>query len=185
MLKMIVRTVALVAMMAVLAACQQSAVSGPKVAFVNANKVFKECKAGAAGVEYLKKSSEKYQSSFKEMQAEMTQNRTKANTAKFQKAISEYQTKMGAEQNRIITVINSAFSKALDNYRQEKGLDVILSVESALSYDKSADVSDDIVAAMDKMDIKIIPDVETAPEKAPVAAPEKASEKTPAKADKK
>lgn len=157
MFKTIVRTVALISVMAMLAACQQTAQSGQKVAFVDTNRVFKECKAGAAGVEYLKKSSEEFQSSFKDMQAEMAKNKTEKNTAKFQKAISEYQTKMGAEQNRIIEIINKAFTEALDQYRKDNGLDAVLSVESALSYDKSADISDEIIATMNKMDIQVGP----------------------------
>jgi outer membrane protein len=172
MIKMIIRTAAVVAMIAMLAACQQTSQSGQKIAFVSANKVFQECQAGKAGVAYLKSFGEKFQSEFKEMQAEMAQNKTEENTAKFQKAITEYRTKMSAEQNRIIGLINDAFSKAVDTYRADNGIDAVLSVESAVSYDSKVDISSDIVSAMDKMDIKLIPE-ETNSTKAPEAAAEK------------
>lgn len=157
MLKVIFRTAAIVAMMAVLAACQQTGQAGSKIAFVDAGKVFKECKAGVAGVDYLKKESEKFQETFKSMQSAMSQNKTQANTEEFQKAVTEYRTKMGAEQNRIISVINDAFSKAVDTYRANNGIDAVLSIESAVSYDPKADISADIISAMDKMDIQIAP----------------------------
>ncbi len=155
MFKKTLTFVALIAISAFLVGCQQQDSKGAKVGFVDTGKVFKECKAGVEGMAYLKKESEDFQSTFKDMQKELAGNQTEANSAKFQAALSEYQTKMGAEQNRIVGALNDGFTKAVDEYRKENGLDAVFSVESAVSFDKDADISSAIIESMNKMDIKI------------------------------
>ncbi|WP_415714834.1 OmpH family outer membrane protein [Maridesulfovibrio sp.] len=158
MFKNTLKLVLIIAMAAFVAGCQQQSTSGAKIGFVNTNKVFKECKAGTEGMEYLKKSSEEFQTKFAEMQKELTGNQTEENTRKFQEALGEYQNKMGAEQNRIVEALQSSFTKAVEDYRIANGYAVILGTESAISYDKTADISDKIIEAMNKMDIKIKPE---------------------------
>lgn len=154
MLKKTLTFVALICISAFLVGCQQQD-SKAKIGFVDTGKVFKECKAGVEGMAYLKKESEDFQSTFKDMQKELATNQTEANSAKFQAALSDYQTKMGAEQNRIVGALNDGFTKAVDEYRKENGLDAVFSTESAVSYDKESDISAEIVESMNKMDIKI------------------------------
>lgn len=158
MFKNVLKLALIIAMAALVAGCQQQASSGAKVGFVDTNKVFKECKAGAEGMEYLKKSSEEFQTKFAEMQKNLAGNQTEENTRKFQEALGEYQNKMGAEQNRIVEALQNGFTKTVDEYRQANGYSAILSTESAISYDASADISDKIIEAMNKMDIKIKPE---------------------------
>jgi len=158
MFKNVLKLVLTIAMAAVVAGCQQQTTSGAKVGFVDANKVFKECKAGAEGMEYLKNSSEEFQTKFAEMQKDMAGNQTEENTLKFQQALGEYQNKMGAEQNRIVEALQAGFTKTVDEYRKANGYAVILGTEAAISYDESADISDKIIEAMNKMDIKIKPE---------------------------
>lgn len=148
----------IITMAAFVAGCQQQTSSGAKIGFVDTNKVFKECKAGTEGMDYLKKSSEEFQSKFSEMQKTLAGNQTEENTRKFQEALGEYQNKMGAEQNRIVEALQNGFTKAVDEYRKANGYSAILSTESTISYDESADISDKIIEAMNKMDIKIKPE---------------------------
>lgn len=155
MFKKVLKLALLIAMAAFIAGCQQQATSGAKVGFVDTNKVFKECKAGAEGMEYLKTAGEEFQVKFTEMQKELAGNQTEENTRKFQEALGEYQTKMGAEQNRIVEALQNGFTKAVDAYRKANGYSAILSTESAISFDESADVSAKIIEEMNKMDIKI------------------------------
>ncbi|SDL10662.1 periplasmic chaperone for outer membrane proteins Skp [Maridesulfovibrio ferrireducens] len=155
MSKKILTLIALIVISAFIAGCQQQETAGAKVGFVDTNKVFKECKAGAEGMEYLKKASESFQSTFTDMQKELAGNQTEDNARKFQEALSEYQTKMGAEQNRIVETLNAGFTKAVDDYRKANGMSAVFSVESAVSYDEASDISAAIIEAMDKMDIKV------------------------------
>ncbi|WP_320169443.1 OmpH family outer membrane protein [Maridesulfovibrio sp.] len=140
------------------AGCQQQASSEAKIGFVDTNRVFKECKAGAEGMAYLQQAGEEFKAKFTEMQKTLAGNQTEENTRKFQEALGEYQTKMGAEQNRIVEALQNGFTKAVDEFRTANGYSAILSVETAVSYDKSADISDKIIEALNKMDIKIKPE---------------------------
>ncbi|HAS89590.1 MAG TPA: outer membrane chaperone Skp [Desulfovibrio sp.] len=158
MFKNMLKVALIIAMAAFVAGCQQQATSGAKIGFVDTNKVFKECKAGTEGMDYLKKSGEEFQSKFAEMQKALAGNQTEENTRKFQEALGEYQNKMGAEQNRIVEALQNGFTKAVDEYRRANGYSAILSTESAISYDESADISGKIIEAMNKMDIKIKPE---------------------------
>ncbi|WP_027722371.1 OmpH family outer membrane protein [Maridesulfovibrio zosterae] len=158
MFKNLLKLTLLIAMAAFIAGCQQQTNSGSKIAFVNTNKVFKECKAGAAGMEYLKNAGEEFQAKFTEMQKELAGNQTEENTRKFQAALGEYQTKMSAEQNRIVEALQNSFTKAVSDYRKANGYSAVISTESAISYDEAADISAKIIEAMDKMDIKIKPE---------------------------
>ncbi|NDV28507.1 OmpH family outer membrane protein [Desulfovibrio sp. JC010] len=158
MFKNVLKLVLIIAMAAVVAGCQQQSTSGAKVGFVDTNKVFKDCKAGAEGMEYLKTSSEEFQTKFAELQKSLAGNQTEENTRKVQEAIGEYQNKMGAEQNRIVEALQNGFTKAVDEYRKANGYSAILGTETAISYDESADISDKIIEAMNKMDIKIKPE---------------------------
>lgn len=157
MLKNILKLVLIISLAAVAAGCQQQS-NNAKIGFVDTNKVFKECKAGAEGMDYLKKSSEEFQAKFTEMQKQIGGNQTEENTRKFQEALGEYQNKMGAEQNRIVEALQNGFTKAVDDYRKANGYSAIIGIETAVSYDKSADISDKIIEAMDKMEIKIKPE---------------------------
>lgn len=158
MLKKAIKLTLLLTMAAFIAGCQQQASTGAKIGFVDTNRVFKECKAGAEGMEYLQKAGEEFQTKFTEMQKNLAGNQTEENTKKFQEALNEYQTKMGAEQNRIIEALQNAFGKAVEEYRKANGYSAILSVETAVSYDKSAEVTDKIIESMNKMDVKIKPE---------------------------
>lgn len=155
MFKKIISPIILLVLAAALAGCQQQASAGAKIGFVDTNRVFKECKAGAEGMEYLQTAGKEFQEKFAEMQKLLAGNQTEENTRKFQEALNEYQTKMGAEQNRIVEALQNAFTTAVDDYRKANGYSAVLSVETAVSYDKSADISDKIIEAMNKMDIKI------------------------------
>ncbi len=158
MFKKAIKLTLLIAMAAVFAGCQQQASTGAKVGFVDTNRVFKECKAGAEGMEYLQSTGEEFQAKFTEMQKTLAGNQTEENTRKFQEALNEYQTQMGAEQNRIIEALQNGFTKAVDDYRKANGYSAVLSVETAVSYDKSAEITDKIIEEMNKMDIKIKPE---------------------------
>ncbi|OEU71561.1 MAG: outer membrane chaperone Skp [Desulfovibrio sp. S3730MH75] len=157
MFKKILTLAALITISAFLFGCQQDESTGANIGVVDTNVVFKECKAGAEGMEYLKNASETFQSTFTEMQKELAGNQTEDNARKFQEALGEYQAKMGAEQTRIVEALNAGFTTAVDKYRTEKGLSAVLSMESAISYDKDADITAAIIEEMNKMNIKVTP----------------------------
>lgn len=167
----------------VLGGCNATEKTGPKVAVVDAGKVFQESAPGKAGVAYLEKISAAAQEEFKALQADAEKDKSQETMMKMQRSLGEIQQRMNAEQQMVIGKLNESFRKELDAYREAKKLDVILPAEQAMSFAASTDITVDIITAMNKVTISYEP--EKAPEapKAEVAAPAeapKAEEKAPA-----
>ena len=109
---------------------------------------------------------EKAEDAYKAMQAEQTED----NVAAYKLAMGELQNIMNGEQQRVVTLIDQKFNETLDAYRTEKGLTLILSKESVISFADTIDITSDIVAAMNKIELDF-----KAPETA-TPAPEAAKE---------
>ncbi|MDD4951757.1 MAG: OmpH family outer membrane protein [Desulfovibrionaceae bacterium] len=162
-----------------LAACNQPAGTGIKL--VDAAKVFKECKAGQEGMDYLRDLSQNLQAEAKDAQDAVQKDQSEENAAKFQEAIAKYQSTMAAEQQRIVGTLNKNFNEVLDAYRAEKKIDLILNKQTALSQESGIDVTDDIIAKMNNLTIEVLP-AEQKAAAAPAAEPAKTEAKTEAPA---
>lgn len=137
-----------------LVGCNQEMNSGssPKVAVVDPAKVFQDSKPGKDGMAYLEKVSAEVQQEFKELQKQAAQSKdqSKDTVTDIQAQVANIQERVTAEQQMVVTKLNDLFQKVLEQYRKENGVAVVIPVEQALSYDKSADATADVVALMDK-----------------------------------
>lgn len=154
-----------------LAGCNQQA-AGVTIGVVDEAAAFQKNQAAAKAMTYLQELGaplqKKAEAAYKAMQAEQNE----ANVAAYKAAMGELQGVMNGEQQRIVALIDAKFKEVLDTYRQEKGLTVILSKESVISASNTVDITDDIVAAMDKLELDL-----TKPE-APEATEAPAAEET-------
>ncbi len=138
-----------------LVACNETKESGPSIAVVDAARVFKDCKSGLEAMNYLKDMSQELQAEARAAQEAVQKEQNEENTVAFQKALAKYQTKMGAEQQRIVGILNEKFNEILDKYRADHNLSVVLSKDNALSFNDDADITGKIIAEMDKLEIDI------------------------------
>ncbi len=177
--------VMVLAVMFAVSGCNGTEQAGPKVAVVDAGKVFQESAPGKAGVAHLEKASAAAQEEFKAMQAATEKDKSQESMMKMQRSLGEIQQRMNAEQQMVIGKLNDAFRKVLDDYRTAKKLDVILASEQAMSFADSADITKDIIAAMDKVTVNYEEEKAAEPEKveAPAASEEKPAEAAAAPAD--
>ncbi|UIJ38043.1 OmpH family outer membrane protein [Desulfobaculum bizertense] len=160
-----------------LTGCQQEQKASPKLAVVDANEVYQNCDFCVEAGEYLKGLSMEFQQKVATLQAQTT-GKEKPDAAAMKAMRDEamkLQQKMTGEQQRLVTILDKELKSALDAYRAEKGLSVIMNRQQAVSFDESSDVTKDIIAAMNarKIDLGI-----PAPEKKESAAPEKAAEES-------
>ena len=141
------------------AACnRQPAVSqdmDAAIAVVDSNRVMLESEPGQAAMEYLRGLSQELQGELQGMQGAMDQNQTEEQAQLLQEKFQASQERMGAEQNRIIAILNNAYEQQLEDYREAHGISVILSQESAISFSPSADITEEIIAEMNKLDIDL------------------------------
>lgn len=125
------------------------------IAVVDSNRVMLESDPGQSAMDYLRGLSMELQGELQGMQGAMDQNQTEEAAQLLQEKFAASQERMGAEQNRIIAILNNAYEQLLEDYRDEHGISVILSQESAISYSESADITEDIIAAMNELDIDL------------------------------
>jgi len=144
---------------------------GITIGVVDEAAAFQKNQAAAKAMTYLQELGaplqKKAEAAYKAMQAEQNE----ANVAAYKAAMGELQGVMNGEQQRIVGLIDAKFNEVLEAYRAEKGLTLILSKESVISSASTVDITDDIVAAMDKLELDF-----SKPE-APAAAPAAEGEK--------
>lgn len=145
-----IKLVVLVAAVLMLGACTQPKSS---IGVVNTAKIYQESEAGKAGVKHLEALHEEMQNEINKMQAELQKNPSDDVKRQFQQLYTDYQQRMGAEQQQVITVLNESLQKVLDAYREKSGLDVIVANEGVLSSSPKADVTSEIVAELNKQTV--------------------------------
>lgn len=195
-----------------LGACNENsapAPAKPAVAVVDVTRALRDSDAGKAGMKFLEDIQKELQGEIAGLQDKMKDDaKADPKDQKAQKLVQQHQQelqavfmalqqRMQAEQQNVISRLNDMFQRVLEAQRAAKGLTVILPTESvALAYDKSADVTDAVIAAMNKEKVDFVsiapkadkPAAEAAApaEKAdkPAAAPADAPKADAPKADK-
>lgn len=202
MKKLVLLTMFCLAALAV--SCNQQPPASPKVGVVDPNEVYANCKACTEASQHLQKMSAAMQAEVmdaqKAMQADTADSKgekAKGEKAKdekakeesskrFQEALMKYQSAVGKEQGRIVTILNDGFLQAVEGFRSKNNYSVILTKENAVAMAPDADVTKGVIEVMNGMDLKWQPVAEAKPAEpaaAPAAAPaaepkaEKAAEK--------
>lgn len=170
----------LAALATVLAACNNT----PKIAVVDGAKVFRESKPGQDAMAYLRTKNDELQAEAKSAQEKVQAKQTQENAAAFQEAITKYQSTMGAEQQRVVGLLQDQFNKILEKYRKDNKVDVILAKDVALSYDEANDITNKVIEEINKtpIDLNAKPAVAAKPDAA--AAPKAEAPAAPAAAPK-
>jgi len=144
-----------------LAGCQQQAGGGVTIGVVDEAAAFKDNKAAAAAMAYLQEMGAPLQAKAEAAYKAMQEEQTEENVAAYKLAMGELQQVMNGEQQRVVALIDKKFNEVLENYRKEKGLTVILSKEAVISSSETVDITADIVAAMDKIELDLKAPAET------------------------
>ncbi len=134
----------------VLAACNQQA---PSIGVLDEAAAFRDNQAAKAAMEFLKQKSAPLQAeaekAYKAMQAEENEK----TSAAYREAMGKLQSVMSAEQQRVVAMLSEKFNKVIDDYRASKGLTLVVDKKSVLSMDDSVEVTQDIIDAMDKLEL--------------------------------
>lgn len=173
------------------------------IGVVDTARIYADSKAGIAGGEYLEKVQMDMQEELVALQAGLQENPSEASIALFQEKYAGFQERITLEQEQVVNTLNTALQKAMDSYRTEQGLEVLVAAEAVMSMSDTADVTGGIIDILDGMTVEFTPIVmpepvitekieeaavapetvlEAAPEVTPEAtqsAPEQAVEQTP------
>lgn len=161
-----------------LSACNQEA--SVKIGVVDEAAAFKDNKLATEAMAHLqemgKPLQEKAEAAYKAMQA----NQTEETVAAYKLVMGELQNTMTAEQQRVVGLVDGKFNEVLENYRKEKGLTLILSKQSVIASSETVDITKDIVAAMNQVQMDFsVPEAPKAEAPAEAPAAEQAAPAAP------
>lgn len=157
-----------------LSGCISSESSTPAVGVVDIARVFRDSEPGKTGVKFLEGLHEKMQGDLNAIEKDLQKKPgDQAMQQKLQETYMAFQQRMGAEQQNVVTLLNDAAQRAMDAARAQKKLSMIIGGEAALSFDKSVDVTADVIAELNKQTVEFKPvqPEEAAPAKQEGAAP--------------
>lgn len=167
-------------------------VSGParaasdvaKVPFgvVNAAKLYQESVPGKAGVARLEKLQNDAMAKLEAMQTDLKKAQDAKDDAtaerlqvEIQGAVYAFQNALTSEQENVVSKLQAALEKSLEQYRAGHGLFGLFSSETMLSYNPDADVTDGVMELFNKQTVDFGPepgmDIPAAPAKPDALAP--------------
>ena len=129
------------------------ALGQPAVGIVDAKGVFQTSKVAVKGMEYLQTMGAAMEKELRGLQAGLSQNATQEQQQEFQDAVARSQADFGMVQQRIATKLQDRFTAIVEAIRVADGLQVILPRESAIVFDESVNITDRVIAEMDKESI--------------------------------
>ncbi|WP_319541642.1 OmpH family outer membrane protein [uncultured Pseudodesulfovibrio sp.] len=147
-----------------LVACNQQQ-APVKIGVVDEAAAFKDNKVAQEAMAYLKEVGTPLQTKAEAAYKAMQENQTEETVAAYKLAMGELQNTMGTEQQRVVGLVENEFTNALEAYRAEKGLEVILSKQSVIASSDTVDITNDIVTAMNGVTVDFTkPEAPAAPE---------------------
>lgn len=154
---------------------------GVKIAVADVSRLMKDSVPGKAGIKFLESRQAIFQKELDEIQDRLEKNPSDESAMKdLQRVYTASQQQIQAEGQNVATLLFDTLQRVLDNFREQKGYDLILSQDTVASFAKSVDITNEVMQILDqeKIEFKPLP----AP-KAPVEInlPDPAS---PAKEDK-
>jgi len=151
------RLVFLMAMlsMLVLTGCIGSLSNESVIGVVDTARVFRDSDAGKEGFKYLETVQAEMQAKLNILQMKLKKDPENKKVAqKLQETYLSFQQRIGAEQQKVITLLNDASQRVLDSYRAKNSLLIIISSEATLSYGEAVDITDGVIEELNKEKIE-------------------------------
>ncbi len=145
--------------------CQQS--KAPRVAVVNTDLVYKNSTPGQEGISYLENLSKELEAQIITLQKDgETARDKKAAQEKFQQELVVMQQRFAAEQQQVVTKLNSAYEEARAAVLAKHNIQLLLPSDVALNVSPEADVTDKVIEEMNAKAVTFEP---LKPEELPAA----------------
>ncbi len=121
------------------------------VGFVNTGQVFNDSLVGKSAASFLQGQQKYLESEFAQAQKLLAAD---AENVEMQQYVAKVHTilqqRLKAEQQNVANILNACLQRIVKDYREEKGLTFIASTQSVINFDASVDITEEILAIMDK-----------------------------------
>ncbi|MBR5882000.1 MAG: OmpH family outer membrane protein [Mailhella sp.] len=162
MKKLLISVVSVISMLALLSGCheeRQAQKPAPQFGVVQIAKLYQDSRIGKAGFDRLGELESKAQGVLKESLASLEKARSEQNEeeaarieGRLQEHVAFMQEVIRRDQEHVGNVIQTVLKNVFDKYSQEHGLFGIFSAENMLSSSPEADVTDQVMAMIDKVE---------------------------------
>ena len=162
MKKLLISVISVISMLALLSGCheeRQAQKPAPQFGVVQIAKLYQDSRIGKAGFERLGELESKAQGVLKEALASLEKARSEQNEeeaarieSRLQEHVAFMQEVIRRDQEHVGNVIQTVLKNVFDKYSQDHGLFGIFSAENMLSSSPEADVTDQIMAMIDKVE---------------------------------
>ena len=155
-------------------ASQQPSQQSLKIGVADVARLMRESVPGKEGIKYLETQQLAFQKELDAIQDRLEKNPSDEEAMKeLQKVYAVSQQRIQAEGQNVASLIFDTVQKVLDSYREEKGLEVILSQDTIASFDRKLDLTTEIMAILDKqkIDFKPLPEPASVPQASEQSAP--------------
>lgn len=152
-----IKTIALATFLCLLVLVEGGCVT-TKIGVVDPVRLFQDSEPGKIGMNHLKTIEDSMQSQIDLAQGLMEKSpKNEDLRIRFQKVFMDYQQTINIEQQKVVEVVNTLIQKTLDDYRVEKGYNMLMSKDSLLSYSTKDDVTDDIITILNRSTVTFEP----------------------------
>ena len=162
MKKLLISVVSVISMLALLSGCheeRQAQKPAPQFGVVQIAKLYQDSRIGKAGFDRLGELESKAQGVLKESLASLEKARSEQNEeeaarieGRLQEHVAFMQEVIRRDQEHVGNVIQTVMKNTFDKYSQEHGLFGIFSAENMLSASSEADVTEQMMAMIDKIE---------------------------------
>lgn len=138
-----------------------AAPQGPKVAVLNMGLMFQTSKASQAAMEYMTKVESELnaeaEKAFKGLGKDAQGNVLKEEMPKQQKILADLQQRYSAEQQMVLTRLNTLATETVDEYRTQHNLNVVLRSDQTFSFNPAIDITEKVIELMNAKEISFTP----------------------------
>lgn len=164
------KLIIVLAMSALLLACNEG--QGQKIGVVDLNRLMRDSVPGKAGLKFIENQQTELQGKLDSIQEKLEKNPAdEAAMQELQKVYAASQQRIQAEGQNVVTQLFDSIQKTLNAYREKNGYSVLMRAEALDSYDPSLDVTNAVMADVDKLKIDFKPAAPQAEPQAQEAAP--------------
>lgn len=141
-----------------LIACQEQGQAKPAIAVVDMARVMRDSTPGKEGIKFLESRQAALQGQLDSIQAKLEKNPEDENAIQeLQRVYAVSQQRMQAEQQNVMNILFDTIQRILNDYCIREGYDVILGSEAAAAFNPKIDVTNAIIAEVDKQKLEFKP----------------------------
>lgn len=126
---------------------------GQKIGVADYSRVLSECESGVEAVAMLNKLNDAMIAELTALKDSLGSEASEENVAVVQQAYAKYQAIIRGASEKIQATMDERFNDVLSEFRKDEGYAMIVPSEVPLSYSAEADITEDLIKAMNKQEV--------------------------------